>query len=329
MKERIKNSIIINAIILYLGYTYFIFFKKTPRYSYMSLINLYCLTNGRFLNFFNKNFLDKSMIALYPKSNSFKNSSKEDYKKINKNLIQLGYHKLEEKLNSKRLDQILEISKSLKPETTLGDLYFDEKNIISKAYKYNSNQLINNKLIQELIMDPFLINVARNYLKCEPIFDFVSMWWSTDFKSKEDVAQEFHFDLDRPKWIKIFIYINDVTKLNGPHCYIEKSHLKDSKPKELLNRRYVRISDNDINNYYDKNQIKEITGQAGTIIFGDTLCWHKGKPIEKGSRLILQFEYTNSLFGINIPKFEVKKDFVDFKNFCSQNKRFSKNIKFK
>jgi hypothetical protein len=294
----------------------------------MSLINLYCLTNGRFLNYFNKNFSNKSLITLYPKSKIFKNSLKDDYRKIHQNLTQCGYHKLEEKLNSKRVDQIFEISKSLKSKTTEGDFYFDQRNIFSKSYKYNSNQLINNKIIQELIMDPFLINVARNYLKCDPIFDFVSMWWSTDYNSEEDVAQEFHFDLDRPKWIKIFIYINDVSNLNGPHCYVEKSHINDSKPIELLDKRYVRISDNDINNYYNKSQIKEITGRAGTIIFGDTLCWHKGKPIEKGSRLILQFEYTNSLFGINIPKLEVNKNFVDFKNFCKQNKRFSKNIIF-
>ena len=44
-------------------------------------------------------------------------------------------------------------------------------------------------------------------------------------------------------------------------------------------------------------RITEITGPRGTIIAADTCGLHKGKLVERGSRLILQLEFTNSLFG--------------------------------
>ena len=41
-------------------------------------------------------------------------------------------------------------------------------------------------------------------------------------KVDEHAAQMFHFDMDRPKWLKFFIYINDVNEKNGPHFFIPK-----------------------------------------------------------------------------------------------------------
>ena len=179
-------------------------------------------------------------------------------------------------------------------------------------------------------MDPVLINIAGEYLGAEPIFDFIAMWWSTDSKNKnEDAAQEYHFDLDRPKWIKIFIYLTDVNNDNGPHCYISGSHKIGNKPQEILDKGYVRISDKELLKFYNKNDFKEVTGPAGTITFGDTLCWHKGKPFIRGERLILQLEYTSSLFGLNIKPFNAKKASTQFKSFCNKNKFYTKNINIK
>ena len=204
---------------------------------------------------------------------------------------------------------------------------FDPKNKISNIYKFSPNEIIKDKLVQDLVMDPVLINIAGEYLGTDPIFDFVAMWWSTDSNNKtDDAAQDFHFDLDRPKWLKIFLYLTDVNEKNGPHCYIAKSHKAGNKPQNILKRGYVRVSDKELIKYYPKNNFKEIKGPAGTIIFGDTSCWHKGKPISKGERLILQLEYTSSLFGSNLPKLVLKNYSDQFQKFCKKNKHYSQNI---
>jgi hypothetical protein len=41
----------------------------------------------------------------------------------------------------------------------------------------------------------------------------------------------------------------------------------------------------------------EFHGPRGTIIAEDTRGFHKGKPIEGGDRLVLEFDFCDSLFG--------------------------------
>ena len=102
-------------------------------------------------------------------------------------------------------------------------ILFDPKDKKSNIYKFNSNDLIQNQWVQKLIMDPVLINIAANYLVVNPILILQLCGGPQTLKQKEDAAQEYHFDLDRPKWLKIFIYLTDVNKDNGPHCYISKN----------------------------------------------------------------------------------------------------------
>jgi hypothetical protein len=180
-------------------------------------------------------------------------------------------------------------------------------------------------------MDPVILNVARNYLQCEPIFDFPAMWWSTCFskEASSEAAQLYHFDMDRIKWLKFFFYINDVTIENGPHCYIQGTHKPRNKPQKLLNRGYTRISDADLRPYYNSEDFKMLCADAGTVFAGDTTCWHKGSPLRSGHRLVFELEYTGSLFGANRPKMVVENSNASFRDFCKNNKVFASNLELK
>lgn len=325
MKSTLKKSILLNKIFFYFGFWIFKIFSVTPKISYMAMVNLYCLTNGKFLEKFNQkkniSFPFQGESALFPNINYNK------IKVIVSEIKNEGYNTFNFRLPLNAVEELTSLSYNLKSK--IGDNYicFEPKNKISNIYKFNPNDVIQNQWVQDLIMDPVLINIAGTYLNANPIFDFAAMWWSTDYKvNKEDAAQEYHFDLDRPKWLKIFIYLTDVNTDNGPHCYISKTHKVGSKPQQILNRGYVRISDQELEKYYSKNNFKEITGPAGTIVFGDTSCWHKGKPLTKGDRLILQLEYTSSLFGLNLPKFKIKSPSKEFSSFCEKNPFFTQNI---
>jgi hypothetical protein len=132
----------------------------------------------------------------------------------------------------------------------------------------------------------------------------VTMWWSLAVPSNQQeqsaAAQLFHFDLDRLSFLKFFVYLTDVTPLNGPHCYVAGSH-RGFKNAKL--QRDGRFSDAEIKAHYPSEEV-QIVGQKGTIFVADTKGFHKGLPLESGERLIFQIEFSNSLFGAPYTKWK-------------------------
>lgn len=306
----------------------------TPQEGHTALIDLFCRTNGKFNDTINNKII-KSAPKTNPTSTSkLWNSIDRNYSnELNNKLEKNGYVDFKETLPKELVDKIYNFA--LKNETRMAPNYdkkvlFDPTNFQSEIYRFDANDLANSIEIQELIMDPFLIDVARKYLKSEPIFDFPAMWWSTSFlkEASAEAAQLYHFDLDRIKWLKIFFYITDVNENTGPHCYIEGSHISGTKPKEILKKGYARIQDEELEKYYPKDKFKTICAPAGSIFAGDTKCWHKGTPLKEGVRLVLEFEYTTSLFGANYDKFIMKNYTPEFKEFCKNNSYYSSNFIF-
>ncbi|MFL5763684.1 MAG: phytanoyl-CoA dioxygenase family protein [Bacteroidia bacterium] len=307
----------------------------TSQESYLAMINLYCMSNGRF-----NEELHKKLAAEHPKEKDGAGEesmigklSAEDYSGINETLNKDGYVNFERKIPAglvKRLyDYALETPALAAPKYDKKIVY-DPANPVSEIYRFDLVDLVNNPDIQALIMDPGLINVARNYLGSEPVFDFPAMWWSTCFlkEASSEAAQLYHFDMDRVKWLKIFIYLNDVTMENGPHSYIRGSHAVGAKPAHLLKRGYARISDEELAPHYKKDDFITICAEAGSVFAGDTKCWHKGNPLKKGHRLALEFEYTTCMFGSAYPKFVIRNCTPEFKEFCGQNKHYASNLHF-
>ena len=121
----------------------------------------------------------------------------------------------------------------------------------------------------------------------------ISAWWTFPSPSaSSECAQLYHFDCDSLKWVKFFIYLSDVDNLNGPHMSIKRTHIPGSKSQKLLNKGYVRHSDNDILRTLSPGQQEvEYSLKRGSIFAADTRCWHKGKPVQKQYRIILELVY--------------------------------------
>ena len=117
--------------------------------------------------------------------------------------------------------------------------------------------------------------------------------------------------MDRPKWIKVFIYLKDVDLDNGPHCFISKSHLDDGINYNIRKYGYSRIQDSLIQKYYSEEDIKYIVGKKGSLLFEDTRGLHKGLRVNKNSRLLLQFQYSSSLFGSKYKKISFPNNQTD------------------
>jgi hypothetical protein len=330
-KNKLKNHKVFNE-----GYQEFLKTGKTSQEAYNSLLNLYCSTNGKFNEKIHKKIISNNLPKKInqPLEGIIGKIKNEEFNYYNHELNKFGYVNFNKKISQELVNSIYNYA--LNAEALTAPLYdkkiiYNPTNPISEIYRFTQKDLVNNKDIQQLIMDPVLINIARNYLQCEPIFDFPAMWWTNTFlkEASAEAAQLYHFDMDRIKWLKIFVYLNDVTNDNGPHQLIKGSHLPGAKPKELLNRGYERIPDQDINKYYKPEDVIVVLGQAGSVFAEDTKCWHKGTPLKSGHRLVLEFEYTSSLFGANYPKFEIENFSEEFKQFCTQNPVYATHFIFK
>ncbi len=326
-----KFKIIIYKIIFRYGFNIFKITGKTPEKSYQALVNLYCLTGGQF----NETLHEKVKLPKKNFGTEFKgflgHFTKSDFEIVDQTLRDDGYFCFQKLLSKETIEKLQKFA-MVTPTKVRGynePVLFDPDKLVSEIYRFDIQDLVNNPDIQELIMDPVLINIARKYLDCEPIFDFAAMWWSAGFKKEasSDAAQLYHFDMDRIKWLKIFIYLNDVDDYNGPHCYVSGTHKVGVKPANILSRGYVRVSDEELKKCYPEDSFKVLPGIAGSVFAGDTMCWHKGKPLEIGkNRLMLEFEYSSFSFGANLPTMVVKNASDKFREFCSNYPVYTSNI---
>jgi hypothetical protein len=170
----------------------------------------------------------------------------------------------------------------------------------SLALYYEPEALLRLPEIAELATDEALRQIAEEYLKAPPILDSVSAWWSfpTGRGASSDAAQLFHYDMDRLKFLKFFVYLTAVDESSGPHCYVKKSHKR--LPKLL--RPDGRKTNDLVLAHYPPAHIARITGEAGTSFFADTRGLHKGEAPHLKARLLLQLQWSVSLFGQDYPK---------------------------
>jgi len=148
--------------------------------------------------------------------------------------------------------------------------------------------------VQRLITDPTILSVAQKYIQSVPINIQTNVWWSV--AGKKDPTQDFHQDCEDLKFLKVFIYLSDVTKKNGPHCYVRgsRNNLKTPSKYNTSNR----VPDSFIKQNYPAEDILKFTGKKGTIIFENTNGFHKGSPLIEGHRIMLQLEFCCGTRGI-------------------------------
>ena len=205
-------------------------------------------------------------------------------------------------------DNILELKKQ-----------FFLSDIKSTKFFYETNDLLKLENVKQILLNEQIINSARNLLDAEPIINNISCWHSfVSDKPDKQAAQLWHFDMERPKWIKLFFFLTDCNFENGPHCFISESHKNNGIPKNLRLLGYQRLNNELIEKNFDRNLIKEITCSKGSILFEDTRGLHKGKQLLRGHRTIFQIEFVTSMFGAITNKIKIDKDNDLLKRFHSK-----------
>ena len=319
------------SLIFWIGYILLPVTKKTFFYSYASLRKLFVLTNGRFNDFVSRliSFKNKKYIDI-TSSGVLGNLSPEHVRQIAGELERDGMYIFENVLDEKTVNAIEEFARKepasylmvdSKPKIKYSDnkINVDTEKPVSPRYEYDFVQIMGCKELQSLVFDQSLLAVAQEYLKCSPVLDLVAFWWSLPYegKGKSEAAQMYHFDMDRIKFIKFFFYLTDVDTDTGPHCYVKGSHKR--LPPSLL--KDGRIEDAEIQRTFSKNNMIEICGKRGTIMAVDTRGLHKGKPLNKGYRLLFQIEMANSMFGQYYPPVTINSLNPQYQNIVKTYKR--------
>ena len=111
----------------------------------------------------------------------------------------------------------------------------------------------------------------------------------------------FHFDYDSFNFLKVMVYVSDVCRECGPHCYIKHSHKEfPGSLRDVGINPYGRFTDAHMYGAYGPDSGIEVLGEAGTVILVDTSGFHKGKILSGNARRIMvqtEFIDTFTHFG--------------------------------
>ena len=313
---------------------------KNNEKTYQTLIKLFSLTRGKSNHIINL-FLSFPKIK---KNNLEIKDSNEDLNldeiKIKNNLDKNGYSLEENVLDEKKISEIFNKVLKINGKYMSDNYNSNDQELLNlqnpKAikFKHDSNELLKISEIQELIVNKKILKIVQNYLDSHPILDYVDCFWTFEDKKKyqdSQAAQYWHFDMDRVKFLKLFIFIKDCDFDNGPHYYISGSHLTQNIPGDLLKPGYQRLEDKMILDNFKKENIKCFTAKKGSFLFEDTIGFHKGTPVKSDSRLLLMIQYSTNLFGSKSQKFNIdKKYFNSHFNYAYENyPLLFKNFNFK
>lgn len=175
-----------------------------------------------------------------------------------------------------------------------------DKGAINGSIACLDHQISGSPAFNSLANDSLLINLASQYLGQKVEAQNSALWWTyPDKHASSEAAQLFHYDLDSLRWLKLFVYLNDVTEFNGPHEYVAGTHKPGSKPSHLLLRNYSRLEDKHIDSE-PSLQRKKILGPAGTLILADTRCFHKGANPIHGVRILYTAVYAPNRFVFDL-----------------------------
>lgn len=306
---------IAHVFFLFTGLAWFYLSGKTSRRAHMALIYFFCLSAGRSNDWMSAWISAASReLALKKNVGVLGELSDENLNEIAASLRDKGYVVFENSLPPEMCERLMAFAMSTRANirkmdheeqrSELRQEYYVSTHPVAVRYDYPVDQLIGNQDVQDLLADASLLRLAGKYLRARPMADVLSMWWHTNYKAQPDseAAQFYHFDMDRIKWLKIFIYLTDVGLADGPHSFIEGSHATGGIPRKFLKRGYARLDDADVLAYYGSERQITFKAPKGTIIVEDTRGLHKGNMVSENPRLILQLQFSNSLFGANQPK---------------------------
>lgn len=171
---------------------------------------------------------------------------------------------------------------------------------------------------KKFAFDDFVIDVAGAYLDCFPAFNGCNLRSSYVNDLPAGGNQIYHVDPNSPRYLKAFIYLNDVDMDGGPFCCVEGSHTKkfeiitEGQPEPYNWNNQYSWHEEHIHGIYGEDKVRYLTAKKGDLIFCDTNTWHRGFKPTKVERTMITLDYIchipshspDSYFGIKKEDYE-------------------------
>ena len=162
----------------------------------------------------------------------------------------------------------------------------------SEIKKFTNYISLKNPLMQLdevfiLLNNEQLLSILECYFGCIPKLTYVNVRRSFVNTLTDMETNFYHCDENSYKFLKVFIYLNDVNFEGGPFTYALGSH----KNKTLLYQSKYHYTDSEINNIYTKDKIFYATANLGDVILGNTRGFHKGTKVKNTERTMITLNF--------------------------------------
>ena len=158
----------------------------------------------------------------------------------------------------------------------------------SLAHRTTITKTFDREILLSYARHGFFTDLVSRYLGAKPRIRYISAWLDYPTRSDEPVTtQLFHRDPPHLKQVKTFLYLNDVTELNGSFSYVEGSHI------DIIRRLpQFRHSDEEVAQLYPDAVTTNVTGSAGSLVIADVNGFHRGLKPTRGYRALLTVFYS-------------------------------------
>ncbi len=142
----------------------------------------------------------------------------------------------------------------------------------------------------ELTLSPTILDVANSYMNMYTKLKYYDLALTIPVPAGSQAvqSQRWHRDPEEKKIVKVFIYLNDVDSTAGPFFHVNGSNyegkygrLFPQKPPEGF-----YPPEGAVEKAIAKEDIREMTGRAGTLMFCDTSGIHRGGYATAKERLM-------------------------------------------
>lgn len=233
----------------------------------------------------------------------------QKYPDVIDNLNQKGYH----------------IFKGVVEKSSLFKLKCEVDSLIENRQHLKVNnlhwQVINQPLIScsktafDIATNSIIVDVASEFFKCTPALGTLNLRKSLVNDLPEDTTNFFHVDPNSIKFLKFFLYFNDVKDPDdGPLTLIEGSH---NKKFDGWQKKY-RWTEEEILNIYGKDSMKYMLADVGDLIVARTTSFHRGTKVKSSHRYMYTINYVVHPEEFKQPSFKVRNSDV---NSLSKTKR--------
>lgn len=164
-------------------------------------------------------------------------------------------------------------------EVALGEAYIKEHaNII-----YVRDPLLTCPALSAYVFSDLVIDLATEFYGCRPSITGCYLMKSFVNELPEAGFNSFHSDNQSARFIKFFLYLNDVGLDGGPFCYIPESHRRKPFGWRSNNTRSLM----DIERHYGAGSVVKLIGRVGDLVIANTTGFHRAEKPKRHERYAL------------------------------------------